>query len=43
MTSAKTDAERSPRARRLEDGSSWNQMTGELQRKGLNVVALRSH
>src|SRR5258706_11914222 len=39
MTSAKTDASVVLVHAAWTDGSSWNKVTGELQRKGLNVVA----
>src|SRR5260370_27675898 len=39
MTSAKTDASVVLVHAAWTDGSSWNKVTGELQRKGLKVVA----
>ena len=39
MTSAKTDASVVLVHAAWADGSSWNKVTGELQRKGFNVVA----
>ena len=39
MTSAKTDASVVLVHSAWTDGSSWNKVTGELQRKGLKVVA----
>jgi len=39
MTSAKTDASVVLVHAAWTDGSSWNKVTGELQRQGLKVVA----